>query len=242
MNGFPLMLAIAGVTAFVTWLGAPLAEWLDAPQQVVSAALQLAAGILTSVVGFSLLPSAVQNLPALWVMLGFFVGGSLFLVFEQMAENRIEARDAGEVPQSIGLYLGILLDLIVDGAAIGIGATVDFTTGLLLALGVSIHSAPLVFVMVATAKRQGLAPAQRQLLALLAALAVLSGALLGYLALRDQPEALRTLLIAVVAGFLLTTVTQSMTPEAQRDAPTNSSGYFYVGGLALSALLALTLK
>jgi ZIP family zinc transporter len=239
MQSFPLMLAIASLTAFFTWLGAPLAEWIDAPQYVVNAALQLAAGILTAIVGFSLLPVAIQSLSALWVMVSFFSGGSLFLVFEQLAENSIKARDTGEAPQSIGLYLGILLDLVVDGAAIGIGATVDFATGLLLAIGVGVHSAPLVFVMIATAKRQGLAPARRRLLALIAALAVLAGALIGFLALRNQSQELRTLLIAATAGFLLTTVTQSMTPEAQRDAPTNVSGYFYIGGLALAALLAL---
>ena len=43
MNDFLIVFAI--VAAFLTWLGAPLAERFDVPQRVVSAALQFAAGL-----------------------------------------------------------------------------------------------------------------------------------------------------------------------------------------------------
>ena len=45
MNDFLIVFAIAATAAFLTWLGAPLAERFDVPQRVVSAALQFAAGL-----------------------------------------------------------------------------------------------------------------------------------------------------------------------------------------------------
>ena len=76
MNEFLLVLVIAFVAAFLTYLGAPAAERFEVPHQVVSAALQFAAGIITALVGFSLMPPAVLAGPPLGVVLAFFAGGA----------------------------------------------------------------------------------------------------------------------------------------------------------------------
>ena len=44
MNDFLIIFTIAAA-AFLTWLGAPLAERIDIHQRIVSAALQFAAGL-----------------------------------------------------------------------------------------------------------------------------------------------------------------------------------------------------
>jgi zinc transporter ZupT len=102
--------------------------------------------------------------------------------------------------------------------------------------------APLAFVTTATAKRQGVRREQRRLLSILFVVAIIGGAMLGYLVLRNQPLELRLILVALASGFLITTVTQSMIPEANREGEPGFAGILYLGGLSLYALMSLTVK
>jgi hypothetical protein len=49
-------------------------------------------------------------------------------------------------------------------------------------------------------------------------------------------------LIALASGFLITTVTQSLIPEANREGEPGFAGILFVGGMSLYALLTLTVK
>src|SRR5690349_16045411 len=115
MSDFWIVLAISCVAALLTYAGAPLAERFTVPHRVVSAALQFAAGIITALVAFSLLPAAVRNGPDVGVVLGFFIGGAIYVTIEYLAARRMAANsltDAAEGrPASMGLYIGILVDL-----------------------------------------------------------------------------------------------------------------------------------
>ena len=143
---------------------------------------------------------------------------------------------------SFGLYIGILVDLVIDGVVIGIGSTLTLATGLLLALGLAISTAPLAFVTTATAKRQGMSAKNRRLLSFLFFLCVLAGALLGYLVLRNQSEELRLILVALASGFLITTVVQGLIPEANREGEPGFAGILYIAGLSLYGLMSLTIQ
>jgi zinc transporter ZupT len=63
MNDLWLVLTIATLAAGLTYLGAPIAERFDLSHQVVSGALQFAAGVVMAIVAFSLMPTAVRNGP-----------------------------------------------------------------------------------------------------------------------------------------------------------------------------------
>ena len=143
---------------------------------------------------------------------------------------------------SFGLYIGILVDLVIDGVVIGIGSTLTLATGLLLALGLAISTAPLAFVTTATAKRQGMSAKNRRLLSYLLFLCVLVGALFGYLVLRNQSQELRLILVALASGFLITTVVQGLIPEANREGEPGFAGILYIAGLSLYGLMSLTIK
>lgn len=241
-NEFALVLVIAGVAAMLTYLGAPVAERFDIPHRVVSAALQFAAGVITALVAFSLMSPALYKGATPLIILAFFLGGVLFVAIEFISLRFLPSGAADQRAASPGFYIGILVDLLVDGVVIGIGATLTLATGLLLALGMAISTAPLAFVATATAKRQGIAAHTRQRLAYLFIAAIMGGAMLGYGVLRNQPVDVRLTLIALASGFLTTTVTQSMIPEANREGEPGFAGILYVGGLSLYGLMALTIK
>ncbi len=243
MNEFLLVFGIALLASFLTYLGAPAAERFDVSHQVVAGALQFASGIITALVAFSLMPPAVRGGPYGWVVLAFFIGGVLYILIEQVSARLLAARAAGdEHSVSLGLYIGILIDLLIDGVVIGVGSTLTLTAGLLLALGLAVSTAPLTFVTAATAKRQGVSKSHRRLLGLLCFLAVLTGAMVGYLVLRNQPLEIRLILVALASGFLITTVIQGLIPEANREGEPGFAGILYIGGLSLYALMSLMLR
>jgi ZIP family zinc transporter len=242
MNEFLLVLLIAGFAALLTYLGAPVAERYDVPQRVVSAALQFAGGIIAALVAFSLMPPAVHNGPLIPVVLAFFLGGTLFVTIEYFTSQRQADPRATQAAGLQGFYIGILADLFIDGVVIGVGSTLTLKTGLLLALGMAISTTPLAFVTIATAKQNGMPKERRQRLAYLFFGCMMTGAILGYGLLRNQPEAIKLTLIALAAGFLITTVTQSIIPEANREGEPSFAGILFVAGISLYALLTLVVK
>ena len=243
MNEFLLVLGIALVASFLTYLGAPVAERFEVPQKVVSAALQFASGIITALVAFSLMPPAVRGGPYGWVVLAFFIGGVLYVILEYLSTRVMASAPAAEDnATSFGLYIGILVDLVIDGVVIGIGSTLTLATGLLLALGLAISTAPLAFVTTTIAKRQGMSAKNRRLLSFLFFLCVLAGAMLGYLVLRNQSVEFRLILVALASGFLITTVVQGLIPEANREGEPGFAGILYIAGLSLYGLMSLTIK
>ncbi len=132
--------------------------------------------------------------------------------------------------------------MFIDGAVIGIGSTLDLATGLVSAIGLALSTAPLAFVTITTAKRQGMAPQRRRLLSLLFIAALMGGAILGYAVLKDAALTVRLMLVALASGFLITTVVQGIIPEANREGEPGFAGILYIGGLSLYALMSLTLK
>jgi len=243
VNEFVLVLVIASVAALLTFLGAPAAEKFDVPFRLVSAALQFAAGIITALVAFSLMPPAVRNGPYLGIVIGFFLGGTVFVILENLSARMLQSQTVAEgSPVSWGLYIGILVDLLIDGIVIGIGSTLTLQTGLLLALGLSISTVPLAFVTIATAKRQGMAKKNRKLLSYLFLICIVGGAILGYGLFRNQALEIRLILIALASGFLITLVTQSMIPEANREGEPSFAGILFVGGLSLYAMMSLMIR
>lgn len=242
MNEFLLVLAIAAVAAGLTYLGAPAAERFDIPHRYVSAALQFAAGVITALVAFSLMPPALHKGATTWIVLAFFLGGVLFVAIEHISLRFLPSGAGDDSEASPGFYIGIMVDLLVDGVVIGIGATLTLMTGLLLALGMAISTAPLAFVATATAKRQGIAEQQRKRLAYLFIVAIIGGAALGYVVLREQSLEVRMFLVALASGFLITTVTQSMIPEANKEGEPGFAGLLYMAGLSLYALMSLTVR
>ena len=242
MSEFQLVLAVAALAGLLTYLGAPLAERYDAPQNVVSGAMQVAAGLITALVAFSLMPPAVRYGSPGAVVLAFFVGGSLYVFMENSATRWLGSREEAETGlASVGLYIGILADLVIDGMVIALGSTMTLATGIMLAVGLAAGTAPLAFVTVATAKRHGISPERRRILSYLFVVCMVGGAAVGYLLLRNQALEVRVVLIALASGFLLTTVTQSMIPEAIRGGLPDFGGILFIGGLSLYALTTLAL-
>ncbi len=122
MSEFLLVLVVASVAALLTYLGAPLAERFGAPQRgqrrpAVRCRPDYGAG--------SVQPYAARGArrPGHRRCARFFVGGALFVTLEYNSARTVAASPAATGGSgSLGLYIGILVDLVIDGAVIGIGS------------------------------------------------------------------------------------------------------------------------
>lgn len=242
MSDFILVIVISAVTALLTVSGAFIAEKVTVPDRVVSRALQFAAGVLTALVAFSLMPPAIRSDNSTVAIVGFFIGGACFVIMDFVAARRQAARPAEIAAVSTALYVGIIVDMAIDGIVIGLGSSLTLSTGIMLALSIAISTAPLALVTIAMAKQSGETLRFRRILSLIFIIALMGGALLGFLVFRNQSIDLRLVLIAAASGFLITTVTQSIIPEANREGEPSLAALFFVAGLSLYALFTLTVK
>jgi zinc transporter, ZIP family len=251
VNDFVLVAGIGALSAGLAFLGVPAAERSDVSHRTVSAALQFAAGIITALVAVTLMPPAMRNGPYVLNLLAFFTGGALYVLLESYTKRAQAQRAAagstsgptaagGEV--SLGLFAGILVDLFIDGVIVGIGSTLNLLTGLIMALGMALSTAPLTYIATATAKRQGMPAEHRRTLGWMFFVSLMAGTLLGYLVLQNQPLEVRMVLVALASGFLITTVVQGIIPEANREGEPGFAGLLYIGGLSFYALMSLALK
>jgi ZIP family zinc transporter len=240
MSDFLLVMLLAAITAVLTWLGGAVAEFATVPPRFVARALQFAGGVLTGLVALSLLAPAAEIGPVAPVIAGFFFGGAVFVVMDYaLSKRQLEKVTEGTAAAPYTLYIGVLVDMGIDGILIGIGSALTLATGLALALSIAISAAPLALVSIATAKQQGQSARFRHLLGLSFAGTIIVGAALGFLVVRDQDILFKLVLVSIGAGFLLMTVTQSIIPEANRDGEPSLAALFFIAGLSLYALIAV---
>jgi zinc transporter ZupT len=181
------------------------------------------------------------------VAIAFCQGAAAFVSFNYVLDWKAARQHDQLEPSSasVSLYVGIMTDMFLDGVIVGIAASVGIAAAVPVAIGLGVGQAPLTFVVTATARKQGTPPAARRRLLLMYAGVIVAGAVLGYLVLHSQPEAVQLTLLAAAGGVLLAAITQVMIPEAieaLHDEPPSLTGPMYVVGLAfflgLNAVLA----
>ena len=86
---FIVVTLIGALASFLTLLGAVVAERVEVQRRVISHALQFAAGVLTALVAFSLMPPALYYGSTIVVIVGFFLGGASFVLIDYMAAKKL---------------------------------------------------------------------------------------------------------------------------------------------------------
>jgi len=100
----------------------------------------------------------------------------------------------------------------------------------------------LAFVTVETARQYSTPRETRRRLAYQFLGCMLGGAIQGYDLIRNQLEAVKLTLIALAAGFLITTVSQGVIPEANREGEPSLAGNLFVGGLSLYTMMSFMIR
>ncbi|WP_116049753.1 ZIP family metal transporter [Amycolatopsis palatopharyngis] len=237
---FWMVLLLAAIPAAANFAGGLVAEVRPVSSRTLSFALHAAAGIVIAVVGLEVMPRALSTTPAWVPMLAFIAGAGLFLGLDALS-GYIKTRVGGDNSGSgspWAIYGGVSLDLLSDGILIGTGSVVNPSLGVLLAVGQAPADAPEGFAAAAALRRAGLPRSKRLLAGAGFAIPILTGAAVGYLALRGAPDIVTLSVLAFTGGALLSVVIEEMVPQAHDSNESRWDSLFLVSGFALFAAVS----
>ncbi|WP_305097121.1 ZIP family metal transporter [Croceibacterium aestuarii] len=239
------VLLLALFPAAGNFLGGLVAEFTRTTRKRLSFALHLSAGILFGVIAIELAPRAFAGAPPLLAAGAFFAGGVFYIGLEALIDRLTEsarsrsAKSAADVSGAWVIYAAVVVDLFSDGLLIGTGSAISLGLALVLAIGQVTADIPEGFAAIANFKDKGTPRSRRLLIGASFVVPVLAGALLSYLLLRNQAEAVQLVALAFTAGLLLVAAAEEIIGEAHAAAPDSKRSTLAIsGGFVLFALVA----
>lgn len=228
---FSTLLWISAGAGLCTLLGALLMfvrrSWTDGN---LAFFLGLAAGVMSAVVLFDMLPSALAY-PHYGGTLGGLAAGLLLMSLNQkgivsLFSGYSEVKGLGYM-----IMLGIALHDLPEGMAIALGAEMKARTAMVIALGISLHNIPEGMAIAAPLLVGRVRRIKVFCQTLLVALVTPLGTYLGKIAIDLLPGVLPGLL-GLASGIMIYLVIFQLWPEAHRRDPANSWS-----GLALGLVI-----
>lgn len=198
-------------------------QWLE--NELRHSIIAFGGGILIAAAALVLVPEGATNLPTPWVAVWFIAGGAAFLLLDV-------ALAATNSPAS--QLAAMLADFLPEALALGAAFAAGESTGLLLAILITLQNLPEGFNAYRELKAGRRLSGRRIVIALLA-LAPLGPAcgLAGYYWLGDAPHAVAAIMLIAAGGILYLTF-QDIAPQARlanRHAPALGAVLGFLCGL-----------
>jgi ZIP family zinc transporter len=210
-----------------------------APKPLVGVVLAFGAGALLSAITFELVDEAIADGSERELAIGMLVGAAVFVVGSRLLRSKTSSSEPDAAEDSRSIVLGATLDGIPESLAIG-GAVQaagggSMSTTLLVAVALS----NLPEAMGATAGMRASGIATWRIVATWAGLVLVSGiaAAIGYVAFAHTGDIFGARLNAFAAGAVMAMLTDTMVPDAYRDAG-RTAGFATVVGFALAFLIS----
>jgi ZIP family zinc transporter len=234
MTSLWIVLGLASLPFLGNFAGALFAErWRPSPR-MLNRALHAAAGIILAVIAVEVMPEALGKAPAWLLALAFLGGGGAYLMVEAAVERWQQGKEDGAGAGPWMVYVAVASDLIGDGLLVGAGAAVSSQLALAVALGQVLADAPEGFAVIANFRDKGVPRRRRLLISASFAVPVLGAALLAYVALRGQGDAIQMGALVFVAGLYTLAAVEDMLREAHESAgDTRWSAVSFLLGFAL---------
>lgn len=120
--------------------------WGDPPEQLLSALLAGAGGVMLAVVSLDLLPVALSFRQPSQLIFGFLIGNLFMYAAEKIlkSRNKSVSQNRRNHLKSVGILIasGIALHDIPEGIAIAVGHESTGHLGMLIAAGIALHNLP----------------------------------------------------------------------------------------------------
>ena len=234
MNDLLIVIGLALLPALGNFGGGLLAEWLRPSQRTLNRVLHAAAGIILAVIAVEVMPEALRETSAWLLALAFLAGGGTYLLVEAGVERWQRGKEAGAGAGAWMVYVAVATDLIGDGLLIGAGLAVSGQLALALALGQVLADVPEGFAVIANFRDKGVKRARRLLISASFIMPVVGAAMLAYLTLRGQGEAVKMSALVFVAGLYTLAAVEDMLREAHESAEDSRwSAISFLAGFAL---------
>lgn len=176
-----------------------------------------AAGLMTAVICFDILPSAFEQGGVLVALVGVIMGLGIGLSLEDITNiftNKLYTEKSNSVKIGIVLTIAIALHNIPEGIALGTLLAISPQTGIKIALIVMLHSIPEGIAIAIPLQKDGVRG--KTLGVICATLACLMGvgAMIGFVASSLSPIMV-TLAMGFAAGVILYVVCEELIPESK---------------------------
>lgn len=232
-----LLYACVAVATMIA--GAIIASIYPIKRRGEAAIQHFAAGVVFAAVALELIPRISGNAPKIDVALGFLVGVICMLLLKVFTNGLDKGGQDDDSKESIslGMILGITIDLLIDGVLIGLSFLAGMETGILIASALAIETLSLGLALSVAFKKSG-APFVKTFISVgTIALSIPCGAAFSLFVLDALPHTFDTLMLAFGTAALLYLVTEELLMEAHEtpDTPLITSAFF----LGFSAILIL---
>ncbi len=178
----------------------------------------LAAGLMTAIICFDILPNAFMQGGVLLALVGVIIGLGIGLSLENMTSvftNKLYGKHSNSVKAGVVLTMAIALHNIPEGIALGTLFAISPETGIKVALIVMLHSIPEGIAIAIPLQKGGVKG--KTLGVICATLAALMGigAMLGFVASSLSPIII-TLAMGFAAGVILYIICEELIPESKQ--------------------------
>lgn len=215
------LFSITGLGMFFGMIGTTLGGIVGAnlnlkTNRVISFVLEFAAGLMTAIICFDLIPEALllQNLGI--VLIGIFFGILGMILCNKIVNKYMKDTDSNNILKTgIVIGIGLAIHNFPEGLAIGSGFEVSQKLGISLAIAIAIHDFPEGISIALPMKQGGLAKKKAILLTSLSGITTGIGAFFGAL-IGNISAFWVSISLSFAAGTMLYIVSCELIPESNR--------------------------
>lgn len=185
-------------------------------EKTISMVLSLAAGLMSSIVCFELIPQSMIQSNIIICITGILIGTVIMKISELIVEKKcINFKKNSYLKTGFIIALGLTFHNIPEGLAIGTGMEIELKFGLSVALAILLHDIPEGVSMSIPLKKGGMKSGKILLFVLISGMATGLGSLVGAL-IGNVNENLIGISMAIAAGAMLYVVTAEIVPQVNK--------------------------
>ncbi|MBM7694209.1 ZIP family zinc transporter [Peribacillus deserti] len=208
-----------GFASLSLFFGSLIALYFNLPKRVIGFIMAFGTGILIGTSCFDLLDEAVEKSGILTTSLIFLLGSAVFMLAELFinkkgGSHRKRSTKKPENHSGLAIYLGTVMDAIPESIVIGISTIASGSVNLVFIAAIFISNFPESLSSSAGLRDDGYS--KGKILTLWGSVVIVSAvsSVLGYVFLKNSPEAVIASIGAFGAGGLVAMVCSTMLPEA----------------------------
>ena len=201
-----------------TTLGGILGVFINfKTNKIISFILEFAAGLMTAIICFDLIPEALNIISIFICIIGIVLGIISMIFFDNFINKLYKKNLKYNSLLKTGLIVGIGLTIhnLPEGLAIGSGFKVSESLGVSLAIAIAIHDFPEGISMAVPMNKGGFSKIKSIILTALSGITTGIGALFGAI-IGNISEVLIGISLAFAAGTMLYIVSCELIPESNK--------------------------
>ena len=213
---------------FGTTIGGVLGTKLkNTSNKYISFILSLAAGLMTAIVSFDLIPEAIQISSTAKVLIGITIGVACMMTSERLVDKKFNQNHKSNkeilsqntktnlLKTGIIISIGLAIHNFPEGLAIGSGFEASITLGYSLAIAICIHDIPEGISMAVPMKLGGMSSKRVIFYVILSGVTTGIGAFIGNI-IGEISQNVIAMCLSFAAGAMLYIVAGELTPESNK--------------------------